>query len=187
MKFGKSYESKKYLFLLVFTIGTAMLLMSGCGLISEFSAEARKEKEILGDAKGFNPRVEEIEMTLQNSGYPVGKVDGIFDRDERKAIVAFQKTCKLPSTGYIGEATYSKLGVYAIELSRKKQALSLSAQKIKEIQAALRKAGLDPGAITGGMNEKTKKAIITFQKSKGLTGDGVVGAKTWAELKKYLP
>jgi peptidoglycan hydrolase-like protein with peptidoglycan-binding domain len=164
-----------------------MLLVSGCGIISEFTAEARKEKEILGDVKGFNPRVEKMEKTLQSSGYPVGTVDGIFDRDARKAIVAFQKAHRLPPTGYIGEATYTKLNMYAIEISSKRQAVALSTQKIKEAQAALRKAGFDPGPITGVMNEKTKKAIIAFQKLKGLTADGIVGAKTWTELKKYLP
>ena len=56
----------------------------------------------------------------------------------------------------------------------------------KEIQKALKAAGLYEGAIDGKIGQKTKKAIEEFQKSKGLKVDGKVGPKTWAEMEKYL-
>ena len=56
----------------------------------------------------------------------------------------------------------------------------------KDIQKALKNAGLYTGAVDGKLGPKTKKAIEEFQSSKGLKADGKVGPKTWAELEKYL-
>ena len=56
----------------------------------------------------------------------------------------------------------------------------------KDIQKALKAAGFYTGAVDGKIGPKTKKAIMDFQKAKGLKADGKVGPKTWAELEKYL-
>lgn len=56
----------------------------------------------------------------------------------------------------------------------------------KDIQKALKNAGLYTGPVDGKIGPKTKKAIEEFQNSKGLKADGKVGPKTWAELEKYL-
>lgn len=56
----------------------------------------------------------------------------------------------------------------------------------KEIQAALKAANFYAGNVDGKMGPKTKKAIVEFQKAKGLKADGKVGPKTWSELEKYL-
>ena len=56
----------------------------------------------------------------------------------------------------------------------------------KDIQRALKNAGLYTGSLDGKLGPKTKKAIEEFQSSKGLKADGKVGPKTWVELEKYL-
>ena len=56
----------------------------------------------------------------------------------------------------------------------------------KELQKALQQAGYYDGAIDGKIGKKTKKSIEQFQKDHKLAADGVVGKKTWAELKTYL-
>lgn len=61
------------------------------------------------------------------------------------------------------------------------------AARNKEVQLALRNANLYTGEIDGKIGPLSKKAVRQFQQSKGLTVDGVVGAKTWAGLKAYLP
>jgi len=58
--------------------------------------------------------------------------------------------------------------------------------RAKDIQKALKNAGLYSGAVDGKIGPKTKKAIEEFQKAKGLKVDGKVGPMTWAELEKYL-
>ena len=55
-----------------------------------------------------------------------------------------------------------------------------------EIQKRLKELGFDPGPLDGGMGEKTRAAIIAFQKHQGLGADGVVGPKTLAALAPEL-
>ena len=56
----------------------------------------------------------------------------------------------------------------------------------KDIQTALKAANFYTGNIDGKIGPKTKRAIVEFQKAKGLKADGRVGPKTWMELEKYL-
>jgi len=56
----------------------------------------------------------------------------------------------------------------------------------KEIQQALKNAGLYDGKVDGTIGPKTKKAIEAFQSQNGLKADGKVGAKTWKALSAYL-
>lgn len=57
---------------------------------------------------------------------------------------------------------------------------------IKDIQQALKNAGLYDGEIDGVSGPKTKKAIETFQSQNDLTADGKVGPKTWEKLIQHL-
>jgi peptidoglycan hydrolase-like protein with peptidoglycan-binding domain len=56
----------------------------------------------------------------------------------------------------------------------------------EKIQRALKAAGVYTGPVDGKIGAGTKEAIIEFQKSHGLKADGVLGRKTWDELKTYL-
>lgn len=56
----------------------------------------------------------------------------------------------------------------------------------EQLQTALKKAGYYNGAIDGKIGSGTKSGIEGFQKDHGLKVDGVVGKKTWEELKVYL-
>lgn len=57
----------------------------------------------------------------------------------------------------------------------------------KQIQVALKKAGLYLGPIDGKIGPKTRQAIKAFQKKNNLKPDGIVGKATWEKLKQYLP
>lgn len=58
--------------------------------------------------------------------------------------------------------------------------------EVKELQLFLQKLGMFPAnsATTGYFGAVTKKAVVAFQLSRNLVGDGVVGPLTLAELNK---
>lgn len=54
--------------------------------------------------------------------------------------------------------------------------------KVREIQTALKAAGIDPGPIDGIFGPKTEAAALGFQLAKGLVADGEVGPETAGAL-----
>ncbi len=61
-----------------------------------------------------------------------------------------------------------------------------SRKKTLKIQKALRKAGFFQGNPTGFYGKRTRAAVKSFQSAKGIKADGIVGPKTWKQLKAYL-
>ena len=59
----------------------------------------------------------------------------------------------------------------------------MSGTEVERLQEALKKKGFDPGIIDGNFGPGTEAAAIAFQKSEGLTPDGVVGSQTQIALK----
>ena len=55
-----------------------------------------------------------------------------------------------------------------------------------QIQQALKSAGYYNGPVDGKLGRKTDEAIVSFQKDHNLKADGIIGRKTWAELKTHL-
>jgi len=76
-----------------------------------------------------------------------------------------------------------KTDAYYQKLRSKKIRISSS---VKDVQKALKNAGYYDGAIDGKIGAKSIKAIEEFQKDFDLKVDGVVGKKTWNQMKKFL-
>ncbi len=81
----------------------------------------------------------------------------------------------IPPTASVPPATDTVMAAGQSKLSRN-----------RDIQTALKAANFYNGSIDGKIGPKTKKAIVEFQKAKGLKADGKVGPKTWTELEKCL-
>ena len=58
----------------------------------------------------------------------------------------------------------------------------MSGPEVKRLQEALKREGFDPGVIDGDFGLGTEAAVVAFQKSEGLTADGIVGAQTQVAL-----
>lgn len=56
--------------------------------------------------------------------------------------------------------------------------------QVKTAQRLLNALGYDCGSVDGIFGAKTKAAVISFQKTKGLVADGIIGSKTWNALLK---
>jgi peptidoglycan L-alanyl-D-glutamate endopeptidase CwlK len=60
--------------------------------------------------------------------------------------------------------------------------LDSSGDDVVALQRALKARGFDPGAPDGDFGPGTEAAVIAFQKSEGLTPDGIVGPQTLDKL-----
>jgi len=54
---------------------------------------------------------------------------------------------------------------------------------VRELQILLKRQGFNAGLADGAFGPTTKKAVLAFQRAKGLADDGIVGEKTWDRLK----
>jgi len=57
-----------------------------------------------------------------------------------------------------------------------------SGPDVLTLQSTLKQLGFDPNGVDGKFGPGTEAAVIAFQKSKGLTPDGIVGPNTMAAL-----
>ena len=104
-------------------------LISGCNPIIAMRREAKEERNILGYAKGYNPRIREIQQVLKETGFYSAAIDGKMNKEMRKAVSNFQKEKKLKMTGFIDAQTWSALDNYTFEKIEKKQ--SIMSEEIK--------------------------------------------------------
>jgi len=56
----------------------------------------------------------------------------------------------------------------------------------EDVQTALKNAGYYLGAIDGKLGSGSMRAIKEFQSDHDLVSDGIIGKKTWTQLKNYL-
>lgn len=204
--------AKKSIFLF-----TALLLLSGCGFhrkearqeaeilgsvggynkkIEEAQRSLKKAGLDFGpiDGKmGWKTR-EAIKNFQRNNGL---KENGFIDTATWARLSAYEDSKRLPTSVRQQDKSKPKGERYAGRsvLSKDKQMITPEIIKVrlqssvwvKKIQQALKSAGFDPGRIDGKMGPRTKKAIAEFQKSKGLSADGIIDQKTWEALSSYFP
>ncbi|HDP16377.1 MAG TPA: peptidoglycan-binding protein [Candidatus Omnitrophica bacterium] len=181
----------------------SVFLICGCNIVPKSVQYQREEKELVGSVDIANPVVEEIQVFLTKNGYDTETQDGRMGQKTRDAIKDFQESIGLKPTGYINEVTLRQIEdtrrakerkdlekTYSVEVrsafpEKSSGVASVSQWTIKDVQAALKNAGFDPGSIDGKLGPRTQQAIKEFQRVKGLKIDGKVGPKTWAELSKY--
>ena len=54
------------------------------------------------------------------------------------------------------------------------------------LQSILNRLGFNAGTVDGVFGQRTQNGVIRFQRSAGLTPDGVVGPRTWSALEPYI-
>ncbi len=177
--------------------------MSGCNIVPKSVQYQEEEEAIVGSTDIANPLINELQVVLTDLGYDTGNTDGRMCPKTRSALKEFQESMGLKSTGYVDKRTWMRIEdtmrenekrrrkeEYPIEVrsayESRNEIPDVSNVTTKEIQAALKKAGFDPGSIDGKLGPRTTQAIKEFQRIKGLKVDGKVGLRTWSELGKYL-
>lgn len=174
------------------------------GTVSSYNPRVKEIQEILKDS-GFNPGLIDGIMGGQTRSAiktfqkakglkPTGKIDST-------TLLALNRAKEIPKN--LEEDNTEKLLPLHLPESPKDTRSKEELQKImgpqnkeikeeipkdktKQVQFALKKAGFYKGTVNGKIGPQTRRAIIAFQRAKGLKPDGVIGPKTWKELSKYL-
>lgn len=125
--------------------------------------------------------VKKIQKTLNEVINAKLKVDGDFGPATERAVMNFQKKYNLVVDGIVGPNTLKRLDE---ELKANDGLLELGedGQEIKSLQQRLKALGFNPGTVDGIFGKNTEKAVKDFQKSAGLSADGVVGPATFKAL-----
>lgn len=134
--------------------------------------------------------VSTLQTGLQQAGYPVGGVDGIFGSGTESALIRFQTEYGLVADGIAGPATLARLAeanaatgggtsATASELS-----LGDSGEAVTALQTKLQQLGFFPTdvAISGFYGSITADSVRRFQQANGLGTDGIAGPATQAQL-----
>lgn len=78
-------------------------------------------------------------------------------------------------------------GVEPVDIKPAKRMLrrGCKGDDVKELQQLLEESGYTPGGIDGIFGKNTEAAVKSFQGSRGLVDDGIVGPQTWEALEKF--
>lgn len=64
--------------------------------------------------------------------------------------------------------------------------LGSTGPNVKLVQSLMNRMGYNAGAVDGDYGPQTMQAVRAFQRSYGLTADGITGPATWAALERFL-
>lgn len=162
----KAYFKTYLLPVLLFALVTAPLLAS------PQSAEARSWPIVQQGNTGRN--VYTVQYLLREWGYTLS-VDGVFGSGTASVVQSFQSSKGLSADGIVGAGTWEKLVITVRQGD--------SGNDVRALQDQLRNRwGYTNVTVDGVFGSGTNSAVKSFQTSKGLFADGIVGPNTWAAL-----
>ncbi|MBS1326994.1 MAG: spore cortex-lytic protein [Oscillospiraceae bacterium] len=165
----------------------------------------------LGDA-GNSVRTKQVQLNSISRNYPsipkIAPVDGVFGQETDDAVREFQRIFKLTADGIIGKATWYRIAYLYNSVKRlselDSEGISLdevaqqfpsllspgdTGDEVRMIQYYLQVVAayydtVPPLTTTGVYDDATYQAVMAFQRTFGLTPDGIMGQQTWNELYK---
>ncbi|WP_224366181.1 peptidoglycan-binding protein [Hyalangium versicolor] len=126
-------------------------------------------------------QVVDLQRKLAAAGFSPGSADGVFGPKTTTAVKSFQRAKGLTADGIVGPQTWNALNAPPPS-SQPVLKQGARGSAVVDLQKKLAAHGFSPGAADGVFGPGTEAAVKSFQSAKGLTADGVVGAKTWAAL-----
>ena len=124
-----------------------------------------------------------LQVALRSHGLYTGAVDGISGPMTRDALIRFQRRNGIRATGKVGMATRCKLGRLGGPLLGQRQlSRGRVGWDVTSLEFRLRAFGLSAGRVDGRFDGATAAALRRFQRSRGLTPDGIAGGRTFRAL-----
>ena len=129
------------------------------------------------------PQVDFLQRALAHIKESPGAFDGVFGEQTKAAVNRFQTSIKIYSDGIVGPDTW---GALCISFSNIKKNIVFTqgsrGGEVRVLQYFLSKEDFSPGLIDGIFGDRTRNAVVQFQKSAGLIPNGIVESATWAKL-----
>jgi peptidoglycan hydrolase-like protein with peptidoglycan-binding domain len=134
--------------------------------------------------------VREIQQALNQQGFDVGNVNGIWSNQTARGVQDYQRSKGLEPTGTLTLALVNSLGKQNILSSAPQSSggqgqqwkqetaqgqgtpLMISPAGVRQIQQELNKRGYDVGRVDGQWGDNTARAAMHFQKANGLEPNG---------------
>lgn len=148
------------------SIGAVDLQLGGDGLLRR------------GDRGDDVRRLQEV---LAGLGYDLGDADGIFGPRTAAAVREFQADLGIGVDGLVGPETLGRLTDSSSEESSV-VGLGSRGETVREAQRLLEALGFSPGPVDGVFGPRTLGAVLEYQRSQGLTVDGLAGPQTLNQL-----
>lgn len=156
-------------------------LLATCAALSLFASTDRVWAALRqGDR---SPQVRNIQVRLQQLGYFNARPTGYFGPITRASVLRFQRDSGLQADGVVGPQTQTVLqDNQSTSLARQILRRGDRGDAVRLLQERLGIVDIFHGAADGTFDAETELALKQFQQSRGLTVDGVAGAKTQAAL-----
>jgi peptidoglycan hydrolase-like protein with peptidoglycan-binding domain len=133
------------------------------------------------------PEVLALQKALLAAGFNPQGLDGSFGPKTDAALRAFQRAAGITVDGKAGPQTWKALNARAPGAPPPSPAGPALRKgdmgpDVQKLQTQLEKHGVRTGGVDGKFGPMTQRAVTDFQRSKGLSANGVVGPETWAAL-----
>ena len=131
-------------------------------------------------AGGPDPEIAALQVSLRSKGMYFGRIDGLAGPMTAKGLRSFQRAAGLPVTGELGPRTRARLGALGRPLvARRVLGQGAYGWDVSSLQFLLARAGhlrlLD---VDGRFGATTRAALLRFQRTRGLSTDGIAGPAT---------
>jgi peptidoglycan hydrolase-like protein with peptidoglycan-binding domain len=124
--------------------------------------------------------VRQLQSALQGLGYQPGAIDGQFGSRTEEAVKTFQRAQGIAADGVVGDITW--LNIDEADNSNPTIRRGSTGNPVRRAQKRLTLGGYDTNGVDGIFGAGTEAAVRRFQGDRGLSADGVVGPRTWAEI-----
>ena len=136
-----------------------------------------------GEARpGGSAAVSALQRRLAGLGFAPGPIDGRYGPHTEQAVMRLQGAHGLPADGIAGPQTLAALAAPLVALYPGSGYEPGGSGPVKELQRRLAVLGFAPGPVDGRYGPHTEQAVMRFQASRGLRGDGIADSATLARL-----
>ena len=127
-----------------------------------------------------DPEIAALQVALRSKGMYFGKIDGLAGPMTANGLRAFQRAAGIPVNGALSARTRAELGALGRPLvARRVLSQGAYGWDVSALQFLLARAGhlrlLD---VDGHFGSSTRAGLLRFQKTRGLSADGLAGPQT---------